>query len=372
MLMLCTHPWDSRREAYEGTSKHAMHASHPLPSACHCSIHLFLWFFWSSHLLQPIHHHQGIHPPPLHHHPSSSPALRKLPVQMDLDLKHSTSSRDPVSSEPTPQPTTPSPASHPSSSPTSPPPVSPESRPFPHPYRSHQQNHHHPYARPPPTSWHSAPGADLALLSEMKASKADLTRFRRESQWLEERVTRPKYQDKATQRILNKALDLTRTANRQQLLPRPPPSISTSTPFANYTQPPRLPQQGPNVTVQLSSDSRVALSSLKANLFNESEEQARLESDQRTLEHSMERIQAKIVEKENARVETQSRTQILLERQSELESELRRIQKMENACQELQEQQRTRFAEEVTRLEATVRLLKEKNGVRDTFMALRV
>jgi len=212
----------------------------------------------------------------------------------------------------------------------------------------------------------------LALLSEMKASKADLTRFRRESQWLEERVTRPKYQDKATQRILNKALDLTRTANRQQLLPRPPPSISTSTPFANYTQPPRLPQQGPNVTVQLSSDSRVALSSLKANLFNESEEQARLESDQRTLEHSMERIQAKIVEKENARVETQSRTQILLERQSELESELRRIQKMENACQELQEQQRTRFAEEVTRLEATVRLLKEKNGVRDTFMALRV
>ncbi|GJJ69919.1 hypothetical protein EMPS_02268 [Entomortierella parvispora] len=289
---------------------------------------------------------------------------------MDLDLDHPTTPRDPASSEPTPQPTAPFPASHPPSSPTSPRQSLSDSRP----YRNHQLNHH-PYARLP-SSWHSAQGADIALLSEMKASKADLTRFRRESQWLEERVTRPKYHDKDTQRILNKALDLTRTANRQQLLPLPPPSTATSKPTSlptvNYTRPLRSAQQGSNVSVQLSSDSRVALSSLKANLFNESEEQARLESDQRTLEHAMERIQAKIVEKENARVETQSRTQTLTERQSELESELRRIQKMESACLELQEQQRTRFAEEVTRLEATVRLLKEKNGVRNTFMALRV
>ncbi|KAG0364157.1 hypothetical protein BGX24_004752 [Mortierella sp. AD032] len=62
--------------------------------------------------------------------------------------------------------------------------------------------HHH-------ASWHSAPGSDIAFLSEMKASDADLYRFRREHEWLEERVRRPK-RDHASDQLLDKALGLTR------------------------------------------------------------------------------------------------------------------------------------------------------------------
>ncbi|KAG0047936.1 hypothetical protein BGZ83_007105 [Gryganskiella cystojenkinii] len=239
------------------------------------------------------------------------------------------------------------------------------------PYRNHHQT---PYARSlesktsPVKSWHSAPGADLALLSEMKASTADLNRFRRESQWLEDRVSRPNLQQRhpVSQRILNKALDLTRTITRRpppyQRLPPPATSQNSTIPSIITT------------TVHLSPDSRVALTSLKMNLSDESEEQTRLESDQKTLQLALERIQGQIQTKQRLQSETEHKHQRLLTRQHELESELRRIQKVERACLELQEQQRSRVQEEVVRLEAKVRLLKEKNEVRDAkaTMALRV
>ncbi|KAG0218472.1 hypothetical protein BGX33_007254 [Mortierella sp. NVP41] len=70
--------------------------------------------------------------------------------------------------------------------------------------------HHH-------ASWHFVPGSDLAFLSEMKASDADLKRFRREHDWLEERVRRPK-RDHESDQLLDKALGLTRMV----VVPSPP------------------------------------------------------------------------------------------------------------------------------------------------------
>ncbi|KAF9955616.1 hypothetical protein BGZ70_010175 [Mortierella alpina] len=94
-----------------------------------------------------------------------------------------------------------------------------------HDHGSHPENQPHLSSPPPKTfvaahsvaqngirvypSWHHVPGADMALLSEMRASTADLGRFRRETRWLEERVSRPR-RDLVSEDMFDKALGLTR------------------------------------------------------------------------------------------------------------------------------------------------------------------
>ncbi|KAF9113344.1 hypothetical protein BGX27_001733 [Mortierella sp. AM989] len=211
---------------------------------------------------------------------------------------------------------------------------------------STQQSQHNQRQQQSKPSWHFALGSDLALLSEMAASNADLNRFRRESVWLEERVRRPR-RDVDSENVLDKALGLTR-----------------SVPHPNQENRGRNNSNGGSgVTdseVRLSSESRVAFSILKTNLLSDLEEQTRLETDYQTLQRALERMQVKIVEKQKLQMEAEQQIQEVVNRQSELELELQRVREQEAECLRQRELQRKQAEEEIRHLEATLLRLQQQ------------
>ncbi|KAI7831255.1 hypothetical protein BC939DRAFT_224192 [Gamsiella multidivaricata] len=215
---------------------------------------------------------------------------------------------------------------------------------------------YHGHAHP---SWHFVPGSDLAFLSEMAASNADLKRFRRETQWLEERVSRPK-RDKETDSVLDKALGLTRdvpTRSRDRRDHGGGGGSGRSGP----SLPPAVSASG---VVRLSSDSRLALSMLKMKLLADIEEQTRLESDQETLQRTLDRTRTRVRERQELQEQAEEEIRAYEEKQEELERELQRVRKQEKACLEMREQQRKQAEGEVRQLQATLRMLQEQQQQR--------
>ncbi|KAF9202241.1 hypothetical protein BGZ49_007582 [Haplosporangium sp. Z 27] len=197
---------------------------------------------------------------------------------------------------------------------------------------------------------HFIPGSDIALLSKMAASNADLNRFRRESEWLEERVRRPK-RDTDSENVLDKVLGLTRNVPHLNQENR---GRSNSGGSGNG-----VVDSGASA-VRLSSESRVAFSILKTNLLSDLEEQTRLETDYQTLQRALERMQVKIVEKQKMQQEAEHQIQEVVNRQSELELELERVREQEAECLRQREIQRKQAEEEIQRLEATLRQLQQQ------------
>ncbi|KAF9349283.1 hypothetical protein BGX26_012392 [Mortierella sp. AD094] len=195
-------------------------------------------------------------------------------------------------------------------------------------------------------SWHFVPGSDLALLSEMAASNADLNRFRRESVWLEERVRRPR-RDADSENVLDKALGLTRNVPHPNQENRGRSNSNSGSGVADSA-------------VRLSSESRVAFSILKTNLLSDLEEQTRLETDYQTLQRALERMQVKIVEKQKLQQEAEQQIQEVVNRQSELELELQKVREQEEACLRQRELQRKQAENEIMQLEATLRMLQQQ------------
>ncbi|KAF9153924.1 hypothetical protein BG015_002293 [Linnemannia schmuckeri] len=245
---------------------------------------------------------------------------------------------------------------------------------------------HHP-------SWHFAPGSDMAFLSEMKGSDADLKRFRREHEWLEERVRRPK-RDHTSDQLLDKALGLTRMVvvppslskgygeirdgeemkkDMKVVLSRKGPAeghdnkdggeekkgekdTTTNSVATTNTQ-----NNNKYITpVRLSTDSRLAFSILKTNLSAELEEQARLETDQRILEQIVERAATKLSTIAQLHSQAEERLRELQTKQPDQERELSKMEKLERACIELRDRQRQQAEEEIRQLEETVRLLESQ------------
>ncbi|KAG0286794.1 hypothetical protein BGZ96_009162 [Linnemannia gamsii] len=246
-----------------------------------------------------------------------------------------------------------------------------------------------PKARRPPVpvqhhpSWHFAPGSDMAFLSEMKGSDSDLKRFRREHEWLEERVRRAK-RDHSSDQLLDKALGLTRMVIV-------PPSLSKGYKNGEETKETKAPSSSKKVSegqqdkdgeakgendttnstgntnafknnkyitpVRLSTDSRLAFSILKTNLSAELEEQTRLETDQRILEQIVERTATKVSTTAQLHSQAEERLRDLQTRQPGQERELLKMEKLERACKELRDRQRQQAEEEIRQLEETVRLL---------------
>ncbi|KAF9935066.1 hypothetical protein BGZ65_003511, partial [Modicella reniformis] len=223
----------------------------------------------------------------------------------------------------------------------------------------------------PYPSWHYVPGADLAFLSEMVASNADLNRFRREMQWLEERVQRPK-QSMVSDHVLDKALGLTRSVphakfqGQQQQRTREDVYSGRSTSkghgrsnASNMSHPPPAAHHA-SIMVQLSSESRVALSMLKMNLLSDLEEQTRLERDHEALQRSLARMEAKVLEKQKAQEEAEQEMREVLGRHQELEFELLRVRQLESECLEKRKQQRQQTETEIRRLEAILQMLQQQ------------
>ncbi|KAF9364895.1 hypothetical protein BGX34_012136 [Mortierella sp. NVP85] len=232
--------------------------------------------------------------------------------------------------------------------------------PFPGRSRHQLQRDHFPPSPAPHPSWHFVPGADLALLSEMTASTADLRRFRREMQWLEERTQRPR-RGTVSEQVLDKALGLTRNV--------PPPPLPQTKPQHQRTRDERgkggigntrFPPDLGSTTVQLSTESRLALSMLKMDLLSDQEEQTRLERDQEALKRSLARVEAKVSEKKKAQEAAEQEIQEMLERHPAMETELLRVRQLENECMEMREQQRQQAESEIRKLEATLQMLKQQ------------
>ncbi|KAK5828442.1 hypothetical protein F5H01DRAFT_328084 [Linnemannia elongata] len=263
---------------------------------------------------------------------------------------------------------------------------------------------HHP-------SWHFAPGSDIAFLSEMKGSDADLKRFRREHEWLEERVRRPK-RDHDSDLLLDKALGLTRMVVVPPLLAKGYGEIKDGeekkkdkdtkvevsrrgsveaqdsngkgggegekggkdtttnhsvTEAINTNINTNINTQSNNryiTPVRLSTDSRLAFSILKTNLSAELEEQNRLETDQRILEQIVERTATKLSTTAQLHSQAEERLRELQARQPDQERELVKLEKLERACMELRERQRQQAEEEIRQLEETVRLLKSQQELK--------
>ncbi|KAG0326824.1 hypothetical protein BGZ99_008926 [Dissophora globulifera] len=230
--------------------------------------------------------------------------------------------------------------------------------------RSQRPRFHH---RP---SWHFVPGSDLAFLSEMAASTADLRRFRRETQWLEERVQRPK-RDLATDYMLDRALGLTRHVSHP-----PPPALisqrqdlpnrssinkpSTSNNIDNTARAAAEKAAATSTAVLLSSDSRLALSMLKMDLLSDLEEQTRLESDRQILLQRLEQMETQVAEKQKRQDEAEREMQEVAERQQGLEMELQRVRTTEQSCLELRERQRRQAQSEIRELEGTLEMLQQR------------
>ncbi|KAF9911178.1 hypothetical protein EC991_004402 [Linnemannia zychae] len=286
--------------------------------------------------------------------------------------------------------------------------------------------HHHP-------SWHFAPGSDIAFLSEMKASDADLRRFRREHEWLEERVQRPK-RDLASDQLLDKALGLTRmvvvpspTNPKRHHYHRSAPQLESKSSTeqdkdksaedekegrennkenkdemslqqaaskkrssviqdkevegndkeqaaVTLTTATITPHNKYIAPVRLSTDSRLAFSILKTNLSAELEEQTRLEADQQILEKIVQRTATKLSTTAELYQKAESRLRELQSRQPDQEKELQKLERLERACLELRDRQRAQAEEEVRQLEETVRLLvrgREERGREDLRRAER-
>ncbi|KAG0203671.1 hypothetical protein BGX28_004115 [Mortierella sp. GBA30] len=250
---------------------------------------------------------------------------------------------------------------------------------------SHTTVHSDVYVYP---SWHFVPGADIALLSEMKASNADLRRFRRETGWLEERASRPR-RDSASEKMFDKALGLTRTVIPLPC-PNPKPKLSPKRakslmpvqngpldPYSvngdNSSHPGRKDHQNkmtsvvdlPSITtttttVRLSTDSRLAYSTFKTHLLEEMEERLRLESDQTALQQAVERTEARMKLKRRLGEQAEEKMKELSEKQPELELELERIRKTEQEYVEIREQKRKEAEEEIRQLEETLKMLQQE------------
>ncbi|KAF8942534.1 hypothetical protein BGZ47_006395 [Haplosporangium gracile] len=245
---------------------------------------------------------------------------------------------------------------------------------------------HHP-------SWHFAPGSDMAFLSEMKGSDADLKRFRREHEWLEERVRRPK-RDHTSDQLLDRALGLTRmvvvppslskgygeimdgeekTKDRKVMLFRKEPAEGHDNKNGDEEKKSEKDTTTNSITntdtqnnskyitpVRLSTDSRLAFSLLKTNLSAELEEQARLETDQRILEQIVERAATNLLITAQLHSQAEERLRELQTKQPDQERELSKLEKLERACMELRDRQRQKAEEEIRQLEETVRLLESQ------------
>ncbi|KAF9438503.1 hypothetical protein BGZ76_007486 [Entomortierella beljakovae] len=207
----------------------------------------------------------------------------------------------------------------------------------------HHQQHAH-------SSWHSVPGSDMAILSEMAASTADLNRFRRESVWLEDRLRRPRA-DAESEEVLDKALGLTRN------IPYPNQENGAQNSGGGDGNNSR---DSTNSAVRLSSESRVAFSMLKTNLMSDLEEQTRLETDYQTLQRALERMQVKIVEKQQLQKEAEQQIKEVASRQSELEAELQKLREKEEECIRQRELQRKQAADEIQKLHATLLSLQQQ------------
>ncbi|KAF9286466.1 hypothetical protein BGZ68_002890 [Mortierella alpina] len=220
-------------------------------------------------------------------------------------------------------------------------------------------------------SWHHVPGADMALLSEMRASTADLGRFRRETRWLEERVSRPR-RDAMSEDVFDKALGLTRTIplpKQKRDYPHEPQHPNQHQHQAQDHPYPRSNEHSERegqhlrksfgAAVRLSADSRLAYSTFKAQLMEEMEEQLRLESEQAALERAVERTETKIKLKQRLGEQAEQKMREVLEKQAELDMELERVRKMEQEYLERREQQRRQAEDEIRQLEETLRTLQQ-------------
>ncbi|KAG0344725.1 hypothetical protein BG004_004221 [Podila humilis] len=256
--------------------------------------------------------------------------------------------------------------------------------------------------------WYDVPGADLALLSEMKASSADLKRFRRENEWLEERVSRPRL-DPAEDRLLNRALGLTveapmpqfkgpNTLQKQQSIAKKTttmatgtaataavteaeersnldsPSLDSSSTTTVEQQPHRqhLPPDQPGSprlintygTVRLSTDSRIAFSQLKTNLIAETEEQTRLLCDQEILRTAVDATRALIQQKSEAMAQAESRILEFQKRQPEVEAELQKVIRIEKAYETMMNLKQSQMDQEVEQLQNVLSLLVDQDSTK--------
>ncbi|KAF9182995.1 hypothetical protein BGZ51_000762 [Haplosporangium sp. Z 767] len=207
----------------------------------------------------------------------------------------------------------------------------------------------------PYASWHFVPGSDLAFLSEMQASNADLKRFRRESQWLEERVCRPK-RDMASDQILDKALGLTKT------LRHPPPGRDIFAPSRPTKQDNLSDSKTLATAVRLSADTRLAISMVKNQLQEDWEEQMRLEADQATLHRTLARTQTRIEEAQRLEEQAEQQMKEMTAKQTQRELELERVRNLERTCLEMKEKQRVQAEKEIWQLETTLKQLQEQQG----------
>ncbi|KAG0090837.1 hypothetical protein BGZ93_009119 [Podila epicladia] len=207
-------------------------------------------------------------------------------------------------------------------------------------------------------------------MSEMKASNADLKRFRRETEWLEERVRRRKL-DSATDGILDKTLGLTIKAPHQHNRPnpgRPSSSLSFSDQASQAKQPPP-PPTNPHLdrygSVRLSTDSRIAFSQLKTNLLAETEEQTRLMTDQEILQNAVDAARASIEKNEKAKQAADARILELQKRQPEVEAELQKVIRIEMAYEQMMKHKQAQMDQEVEQLQNMLNLLRGQDHPKD-------
>ncbi|KAG0266283.1 hypothetical protein BG011_002691 [Mortierella polycephala] len=223
-------------------------------------------------------------------------------------------------------------------------------------YSSARSSSHREGPGPQPyASWHFVPGSDLAFLSEMQASNADLKRFRRESQWLEERVCRPK-RDTTSDQILDKALGLTKTVRH------PHPGRDVSAPSRPTKQDNLSDNKALATAVRLSADTRLAISMVKSQLQEDWEDQMRLEADQATLHRTLARTQIRIEETQRLEEQAEQQMKEMTAKQTERELELERVRNLERACLEMKEKQRIQAEKEIWQLETTLKQLQEQQG----------
>ncbi|KAG0246097.1 hypothetical protein B0O80DRAFT_424991 [Mortierella sp. GBAus27b] len=204
-------------------------------------------------------------------------------------------------------------------------------------------------------SWHYVPGADLAFLSEMVASTADLQRFRREMQWMEERAQHPR-RDFVSEQVLDKALGLTRNVKLHNQQMREDRRDKGTT--ADMSTPPH-----PGLTttsVQFSTESRLALSMVKMGILTNMEERTRLERDQEALRRSLTRTEAKILETQKAQDAAEQEIREMMERRPALETELQKVRQLESEYIEEREKQRQQVESEIRELEATLQMLQQQ------------
>ncbi|KAF9918961.1 hypothetical protein BX616_003752 [Lobosporangium transversale] len=225
--------------------------------------------------------------------------------------------------------------------------------------------------RCPLMSWHYVPGSDMAFLSAMAATDADLERFRRESRWLEERIRRPRW-DKDSERVLDKSLGLTRDVPHPYSHPlkehQEQGSDHQDSSYNNINRAgtddasaaKMAVTSGTTSAVRLSSNSRVAFSMLKTNLLSDLEEQSRLEADQQTLLKVLDRARAQMEDKKKQAQQIEEKLRGLLMRQAGLDQELLRVRKMEKDCYEIRDQQRIQAEKEIQQLEETLSSLQQQ------------